>query len=414
MAKDFAEEMKKLESSFQPLSEGDIVEGTVLSIREDEVIVDISYKSEGIIPFSELTFRSEFEPQKIVKVGDKVRAKVIKLEDEEGRIILSKKKADFERSWGELGKAFKEGRPVEGEVVEVIKGGLVVDLGLRAFLPASQVDVKKVKDISEFVGKRFKFKVIKMEEGRNNVVVSRRLFLQEETERKRREILEKVKVGDVLKGEVSNIVDFGVFVDVGGISGLVHFSELSWRKISDPHEVVELGEEVKVKVLGVDREKGRLSLSLRRTQPNPWEEAAKKYEPGDKVKAKISKFVSFGAFLILLPDELEGLLHYSEMENPLEKFKARHRIGEEIEVRILSIDPEKCRISFTEREPEEEPLVQEVDTRTFTKVELDKSLAEKLVSSKEVKTETKEKESPELTLEEILEDMKKTRGKQSG
>jgi small subunit ribosomal protein S1 len=223
-----------------------------------------------------------------------------------------------------------------------------------------------------------------------------------------------VKVGDILEGEVSNIVDFGVFVDVGGVSGLVHFSELSWKKITDPHQVVQLGEKVKVKVLGVDREKGRLSLSLRKTQPNPWEKAANKYEPGDKVKARISKFVSFGAFLVLIPDELEGLLHYSEMENSLEKFKAKHRIGKEIEIRVLSIDPEKCRISFTEREPEEEPLVQEVDAKTFSKVELDKSLAEKLVSSKEVKTTSKEKESPELTLEEILEDMKRTRGKQSG
>jgi small subunit ribosomal protein S1 len=417
---DFAEEMSKYEATFRTLDEGEIVEGEVIAIDKGEVIVDISYKSEGIIPFDELTFRPHFDPKDLVQVGKTIKAMVLKKEDEEGRVILSKKRADFEEAWEKLTQARERNGWVEGEVVDVVKGGLMVDLGLRGFLPASQVDLKRVESLEEFIGRKVKCKVLKMDRARKNVVVSRRAYLEEHGKKTQQEILAGLEVGQRLKGKVTNIANFGAFIDIGGASGLVHLSELSWCRVNHPSEVVSEGDEVEVEVLAVDIERGRLSLSLRSVQPNPWEEAAQKYQPGDTVKAKLTRYASFGAFLEL-PEGLEGLLHISEMDLPLRRFQRAYKVGDEVEVKILLIDTHRCRISFTQREVEEEPLVEEVEVGESSvageKVEVqqpyqDEKLVDKLVSSKEAASEPvvegETEADADITLEKVLEEIKKS------
>lgn len=416
---DFAKEMSKYEAAFRTLDEGEIVEGEVIAIDKGEVIVDISYKSEGIIPYDELTFRPHFNLEDLVQVGGTIKAMVLKKEDEEGRVILSKKRADFEEAWERLTRACERNEWVEGEVVDMVKGGLMVDLGLRGFLPASQVDLKRVENFEDFIGHKVKCKVLKMDRARKNVVVSRRAYLEEHGKKTQQEIMAGLEVGQRLKGKVTNIASFGVFVEVGGASGLVHLSELSWCRVNHPSEVASEGEEVEVEVLAVDKEQGRLSLSLRSVQPNPWEKAAQKYLPGDTVKAKLTRYASFGAFLEL-PEGLEGLLHVSEMDLPLRKFQRAHRVGDEVEVKILLIDTHRCRISFTLREVEEEPLVEEVTVDESSVEEgkeevqqpyRDEKLVDKLISSKEAASEPTVKREIEtdadITLEKVLEEIKK-------
>lgn len=375
--------MSDLDIQLPSLEEGGLVKGKVIEVKEGQVIVDLNYKTEGIIDLDE--FISEISGGKEqVKPGDLVEAVVVKKEDEEGRIILSKKRADFRKAWEQVRTAYHESSTIEAPAVQVVKGGLVLDGGVRLFLPASQVDLKKPADLNSYLGKRLKVKVISLDERKKTAVVSRRLLLEETGYSLKKEVLSRLKVGQVLKGKVKSLVDYGAFVEVQGVTGLVHLSEIAWKRVSDPSEFLEVGQEVEVKVVQIDLEKERLSLSIKRLQPNPWKELASKFRAGQRVKAKIVRFAPFGVFLEL--DGFEGLLHQSEMREDLAVVQKNYSPGDEIEVGILSIDTFHQRISFTQFISAEEPGKDENLSAVSKKVEVPKQSAEpeaKIVEKKE-------------------------------
>ena len=257
------------DSTFPEINEGQVVHGTVVRVDKDEVLVDIGYKSEGVIPVSELSIRRSVNPADEVSLGDEIDALVLTKEDAEGRLILSKKRARFELAWKNIEGAAESGEPVNGRVIEVVKGGLILDLGVRGFLPASLVDIRRVQDLDEFLGQELRAKVIELNRSRNNVVLSRRAVLEEERKEQRQQILDQLQPGDVVEGQISNIVDFGAFVDLDGMDGLIHISELSWSHVNHPSEVLEIGQTVEVKVLDIDRDRQRISLGLKQTQSDP-------------------------------------------------------------------------------------------------------------------------------------------------
>ena len=260
------------ESTFPEINEGEVVHGTVVRVDKDEVLVDIGYKSEGVIPVSELSIRRSVNPADEVTLGDEIDALVLTKEDAEGRLILSKKRARFELAWKSIERAAESGEPVDGRVIEVVKGGLILDLGVRGFLPASLVDIRRVQDLDEFLGQELRCKVIELNRSRNNVVLSRRAVLEEERKEQRQQILDRLQPGNVVEGQISNIVDFGAFVDLDGMDGLIHISELSWSHVNHPSEVLEIGQTVQVKVLDIDRDRQRISLGLKQTQNDPWQQ----------------------------------------------------------------------------------------------------------------------------------------------
>ncbi len=328
-------------------SEGDVVTGEVVRIDKDEVLVDIGYKSEGVIPQGELSIRRSIDPSDEVQLGEQVDALVLTKEDQDGRLILSKKRARFERAWRRIEAAAESGEPVEGTVIEVVKGGLIIDLGVRGFLPASLVDIRRVQNLDEYLGQQIECKVIELNRSRNNVVLSRRAVLEEERKEARQQILDRLERGQIVVGTISNIVDFGAFVDLDGIDGLIHISELSWGHVNHPSEVLTIGQQVNVKVLDIDRDRQRISLGLKQTQEDPWERVVKTYNVGDVLEGKVTKVVSFGAFVEIM-DGVEGLVHISELaqhhvENPREIVDP----GDEVKVKILEIDNERRRLSLS-------------------------------------------------------------------
>jgi small subunit ribosomal protein S1 len=328
-------------------SEGDVVTGRVVRIDKDEVLVDIGYKSEGVIPQSELSIRRSIDPAEEVQLGEEVDALVLTKEDQDGRLILSKKRARFERAWRRIEAAAESGEPVEGNVIEVVKGGLIIDLGVRGFLPASLVDIRRVQNLDEYLGQKIECKVIELNRSRNNVVLSRRAVLEEERKEARQLILDRLQRGEVVEGTISNIVDFGAFVDLDGIDGLIHISELSWGHVNHPSEVLSIGDTVRVKVLDIDRDRQRISLGLKQTQEDPWERVVNTYNVGDVLEGKVTKVVSFGAFVEIM-EGVEGLVHISELaqhhvENPREVVEP----GDEVKVKILEIDDERRRLSLS-------------------------------------------------------------------
>jgi small subunit ribosomal protein S1 len=327
--------------------EGDVVTGKVVRIDKDEVLVDIGYKSEGVIPQGELSIRRSIDPAEEVQLGEEVDALVLTKEDQDGRLILSKKRARFERAWRRIEAAAESGEPVEGNVIEVVKGGLIIDLGVRGFLPASLVDIRRVQNLDEYLGQKIETKVIELNRSRNNVVLSRRAVLEEERKEARQQILDRLERGMVVEGTISNIVDFGAFVDLDGIDGLIHISELSWGHVNHPSEVLSIGDTVRVKVLDIDRERQRISLGLKQTQEDPWERVVNTYNVGDVLEGKVTKVVSFGAFVEIM-EGVEGLVHISELaqhhvENPREIVDP----GDEVKVKILEIDDERRRLSLS-------------------------------------------------------------------
>jgi len=336
--------------------EGDVVTGKVVRIDRDEVLLDIGYKSEGVIPANELSIRKSVDPADEVDLGEELEALVITKEDSEGRLILSKKRARFEKAWRKIEAAAESGEPVEGKVIEVVKGGLIIDLGIRGFLPASLVDIRRVQNLEEFTGQTLECKVIEINRSRNNVVLSRRAVLEEERKEARNEILDRLEKGQVVVGRISNIVDFGAFVDLDGIDGLIHISELSWSHVTNPSEVVSIGDEVEVKVLDIDYDRQRISLGLKQTQDDPWERFMSTYGPGNVLEGKVTKLVDFGAFVEVL-DGVEGLVHISELadrhvENPREVVD----VGATINVKILEIDEERRRVSLSIKRVEEQNM----------------------------------------------------------
>ena len=336
-----------IDGTLTEFDEGDLVDGTIVKIERDEVLVDIGFKSEGVIPVRELSIRKDADPSDLVEVGDKIEALVLQKEDKDGRLILSKKRAEYERSWISVEEKFKAGEPVTGEVIEVVKGGLIIDIGLRGFLPASLVDLRRVKDLDMYMGTELEARIIEMDRNRNNVVLSRRVLLEEGRKNERAEILAKLTKGMRLKGSVSSIVDFGAFVDLGGIDGLVHISELSWNHVNHPSEVVKVGQEVEVEVLDVDLNRERISLGLKQTQPDPWVKLVEAYPVGTIVDGTVTKIVPFGAF-VALGEATEGLVHISEMaprhiETPAQVVK----VGDVVKVKVMEINPERRRISLS-------------------------------------------------------------------
>jgi small subunit ribosomal protein S1 len=327
--------------------EGDVVNGKVVRIDKDEVLVDIGYKAEGVIPSNELSIRKSVDPAEEVELGEEVDALVLTKEDTEGRLILSKKRARFEKAWRKIEVAADSGEPVEGSVIEVVKGGLILDLGVRGFLPASLVDIRRVHNLDEFMGQTLECKVIELNRSRNNVVLSRRAVLEEERKEVREQILGRLEPGQVVEGKISNIVDFGAFVDLDGIDGLIHISELSWSHVNHPSEVVAIGDTVRIKVLDIDRDRQRISLGLKQTQEDPWQRVISTHRPGDVLEGQVTKVVAFGAFVEILPG-VEGLVHISELadhhvENPSEVVEP----GTALNVKILEIDEERRRLSLS-------------------------------------------------------------------
>ena len=344
-------------ASMVQVEDGQIVEGTVVKVDRDEVLLDIGYKSEGVIPSRELSIRNDVDPAEIVSMGDQIEALVLQKEDKEGRLVLSKKRAQYERAWGTIERIKEEEGVVEGPVIEVVKGGLILDIGLRGFLPASLVELRRVRDLAPYVGRTLEAKIIELDKNRNNVVLSRRAWLEETQKEQREEFLANLKPGEVRRGMVSSVVNFGAFVDLGGMDGLVHVSELSWKHVDHPGSVVAVGDEIDVQVLEVDLDRERISLSLKATQQDPWQEFASNHRVGELVYGRVTKLVPFGAF-VQVGDGIEGLVHISEMSaHHVDLPEQVVTPGEELWVKIIDLDLQRRRISLSIKQAAEGGIV---------------------------------------------------------
>ncbi len=349
-AEDF---LAAIDATIKYFNDGDIVEGTIVKVDRDEVLLDIGYKTEGVIPSRELSIKHDVDPAQVVSVGDQIEALVLQKEDKEGRLILSKKRAQYERAWGTIEQVKEEDGVVKGTVIEVVKGGLILDIGLRGFLPASLVEMRRVRDLQPYVGKEIEAKIIELDKNRNNVVLSRRAWLEQTQSEVRQNFLTTLQKGQVRSGVVSSIVNFGAFVDLGGVDGLVHVSELSWKHIDHPSEVVEVGQEVTVEVLDVDMDRERVSLSLKATQEDPWQHFARTHQIGQVVPGKVTKLVPFGAF-VRVDEGIEGLVHISELaERHVEIPEQVVQVGTEIFVKVIDIDLDRRRISLSLKQANE-------------------------------------------------------------
>ena len=342
-----------IDETIKYFNDGDIVEGTVVKVDRDEVLLDIGYKTEGVIPSRELSIKHDVDPHDVVKTGEHIEALVLQKEDKEGRLILSKKRAQYERAWGTIEKIKDEDGVVTGTVIEVVKGGLILDIGLRGFLPASLVEMRRVRDLQPYVGKEIEAKIIELDKNRNNVVLSRRAWLEQTQSEVRQNFLNTLQKGQIRKGTVSSIVNFGAFVDLGGVDGLVHVSELSWKHIDHPGEVVEVGQEVTVEVLDVDMDRERVSLSLKSTQEDPWQQFARTHQIGQVVPGRVTKLVPFGSF-VRVEEGIEGLVHISELaDRHVEIPEQVVQVGDEIFVKIIDIDLDRRRISLSLKQANE-------------------------------------------------------------
>jgi small subunit ribosomal protein S1 len=336
-----------IDKTIKYFNDGDIVEGTIVKVDRDEVLLDIGYKTEGVIPSRELSIKHDVDPNEVVSVGDEVEALVLTKEDKEGRLILSKKRAQYERAWGTIEELKEKDEAVKGTVIEVVKGGLILDIGLRGFLPASLVEMRRVRDLQPYIGKEIEAKIIELDKNRNNVVLSRRAWLEQTQSEVRSEFLNQLTKGAIRKGVVSSIVNFGAFVDLGGVDGLVHVSELSWKHIDHPSEVVNVGDEVTVEVLDVDMDRERVSLSLKATQEDPWRHFARTHAIGQIVPGKVTKLVPFGAF-VRVEEGIEGLVHISEVPDQVVQ------VGDDAMVKVIDIDLERRRISLSLKQANED------------------------------------------------------------
>jgi len=353
-ARDGVEDFTQLyEASFKTIEEGDILNGIVVTVDSEYVTVDIGYKSEGQIPISE--FRDK-DGDMAVKEGDRVDVLLERKEADDSLITLSKEKADKLKAWRSVSKAFREGEIVDGTITSRIKGGLTVDIGINAFLPGSQVDIRPVRNLDKFIGKRFKFKVIKFNKKRSNIVLSRRVLVEEERRVLREKTLKHLREGEILGGVVKNITDYGAFVDLGGIDGLLHITDISWGRINHPSEKLSIGEKITVKVLNFDKERERVSLGLKQISPDPWEEVNEKHPVGSQLKGRVVSITDYGAF-VELREGVEGLVHISEMSWTK---KVKHPsqvvgVGDIIDAVVLDVDVPKKRISLGMRQVEPNP-----------------------------------------------------------
>ncbi|GAA4709209.1 30S ribosomal protein S1 [Brevibacillus fulvus] len=344
---------------------GDVVKAKVTKVEDKQALVDVGYKYDGLIPISELSALHVDKVADVVSVGDEFEVKVIKLNDEKEELVVSKKAVAAEKAWADLEQKMASGEVIEAEVKDIVKGGLVVDVGLRGFIPASMVERHFVEDFSDYKGRSLTLKVVEMDKEKNKVILSHKAVLEEEAKNQRQQVLDKLEAGQVLEGTVQRLTDFGVFVDIGGVDGLVHVSELAWNRVDKPSDVVKEGDRVKVKVLKVDKENERISLSMKETQPGPWQSAAEQFKPGEVVTGTVKRLAGFGAFVEIAPG-IEGLVHISQLatkrvNNPSEVVKE----GQEVQVKILDINPAEQRISLSIRALEEdrEEQVERVNKR---------------------------------------------------
>jgi len=354
------EEVNNDLTSFDALKVGDVVSGKVTKVEEKHALVDVGYKVDGILPISELSSLHVEKVTDLLNEGDEVTVKVTKLVDDE--LVLSKREVDADKAWGDLEQKFADKTTFSVEIADVVKGGLVVDLGVRGFIPASLVERHFVEDFSDYKGKPLDVKIVELDREKRKVILSHRAVLDEQADLKKEETLNKIKAGDVIEGTVQRLTDFGAFVDIGGVDGLVHISQLAHHRVETPSEVVSEGDVVKVKVLSVDRDNERISLSIKATQPGPWESARDKIHPGDVLEGTVKRLVPFGAFVELLPG-VEGLVHISEISHshigtPNEVLSE----GEEIKVKVLDVNFDDKRVSLSIKaieEPKQKPAAQE-------------------------------------------------------
>src|ERR671915_1529904 len=350
-SEDYERMMEMYNGTMASIEEGEIVKSRVLDIRDNMVVLDIGFKSEGTVP------REEFKDLPDLKPGDEVEVLLEHLEDQEGSVVLSKKKADFMRVWERIRLAYENDQPVEGTLVKKIKGGVVVDLmGVDAFLPGSQIALRRVPNIDELLGQKYEFKIIKLNKRRRNIVVSRRVILEVERAGKREKLMKELQKDQVRKGVVKNITDFGAFIDLGGVDGLLHITDMSYGRIQHPSEMVHIGQELEVKVLDIDWDRERISLGLKQLQSYPWKDVAEKYPVGTRVSGKVVSITNYGAFIELEPG-IEGLVHISEMSWTR---NVRHpsklvSIGETIEAVVLKVDPNEEKISLGMKQTEQDP-----------------------------------------------------------
>ena len=336
-----------LEQTLVSFKNGDVIEGTVVRIDRNEVMVDVGYKSEGVIPSRELSVRKSINPNEVFNVGDKVQALVLEKEDDEGRLILSVKRAIYEKAWGDIQTISDQNKSVKGTVIESVKGGLIVDIGVRGFLPASLIDVRRVKELSSYVGEEVEAKILELDKQRNNIVLSRKAHLEEELSEERQGFLVDLQVGDIKDGKISSIVNFGAFVDIGGMDGLVHVSELSWRHVENPNEIVKVGDAVTVKVLEIDNDKERISLSIKQVTEDPWLDFELNFNEGDVVDGEVTKVVPFGAF-VTIGKGVEGLVHVSEISvDKIESPELALAIGQGVKIKIMELDIPKRRVNLS-------------------------------------------------------------------
>ncbi len=345
------EVQKQYLDTISDISANQVITGRVIGMNEKEVLVDIGFKSEGIIT------RDEFEDNKLPEIGEKINVYLEKLEDRKGNTILSKIKADFMHRWVELHEIYEKGEILKGTIVRRIKGGMVVDVGvIQAFLPGSQIDVRPIKDFDQFIDQEMDFQIVKINEARKNVVISHKILMEESLKEQRAELFSNIKIGEILEGRVKNITDFGVFVDLGGVDGLLHITDLSWGRVNHSSEIVKMDETITVKVIDFDEEKKRVSLGLKQLSPHPWEEVEEKYAVGTIIKGKVVSMTNYGVFIELEPG-VEGLIHVSEMswtrhvKNPSELFS----MGDDVEAQVLSIDTEERKISMGVKQLEPDP-----------------------------------------------------------
>lgn len=346
--------------TLEPLNLYEVVTGTVVKINSDEVMVDVGGKSEGVIPIKELSFQKDPDVEDIVKVGDEIQVMVIKMENNEGHMVLSKKRADQEKAMDTLQEKYENGEVIEAKVVSDVKGGVIVDIGARGFVPASHLDTKYVDDIKSFVGNTYRFKIIEFDSNPVNrkIILSRRALLEAEEKEAREQLWDKIAEGQILKGRVQRIANFGAFVDLGGVDGLLHISEMGWGRVKQPTDVVNVGDEIEVYVLSADREKGKISLSLKKLINNPWDNAAEQFPVGAVLTGKVVRIAPFGAF-VALADGVDGLVHISQISwEHIDKVEDALAIGQEVQVKVLEVDEDRKRISLSIKDLKERPVVE--------------------------------------------------------
>ena len=389
-----------LEKTLITFNDGDVIEGTIVRIDRNEVMVDVGYKSEGVIPSRELSVRKSVNPKDLVNEGDKIQALVLDKEDDEGRLILSVKRAVYEKAWGDIQEISDNDKSVKGTVIESVKGGLIVDIGVRGFLPASLIDVRRVKELTSYIGEEIEAKILELDRQRNNIVLSRKAHLEQEQSGERQSFLENLEVGNIKEGKISSIVNFGAFVDIGGMDGLVHVSELSWRHVENPNEVVKVGDTVTVKVLEIDNDKERISLSIKQVTEDPWLDFELQYKQDDIVDGDVTKVVPFGAF-VTIGKGVEGLVHVSEISaDKVDSPELALAIGQKVKIKITELDIPKRRVNLSIKQAD--PNWKDVEE----KKNAPKTHSSQSDEQQEPKQERQTVEGVDESLENILQELK--------